>query len=124
LTSGGWGLCHQTPTLLLPLGDIDLLKCDSRIKTILLPYFEKYTQKPQTVIIVCYVFASSALLRLFFTSNIKKDDNYLAPPEFCSLLLPCCVGLATALPPLPTPMSARPSNDINVIGPRANRKSI
>jgi len=29
----------------------------------------------------CYAFASSALLCLFFTSNFKKDDNYLVPPE-------------------------------------------
>jgi len=29
----------------------------------------------------CYVFASSALLRLFFTSNFKNDDKYLAPPK-------------------------------------------
>jgi len=28
-----------------------------------------------------YVFAFSALLRSFFTSNFKKDDKYLAPPE-------------------------------------------
>jgi len=26
-------------------------------------------------------FASSALLRHFFTSNFKNDDKYLAPPE-------------------------------------------
>jgi len=36
-----------------------------------------------------YVFASSPLLCLFFTSNFKKDDKYLAPPEifFASLVV-------------------------------------
>jgi len=29
----------------------------------------------------CYDFASSALLRLLFTSNFKKDDKYLVPPK-------------------------------------------
>jgi len=29
----------------------------------------------------CYAFASSALLCLFFTSNLKKDYKYLVPPE-------------------------------------------
>jgi len=37
----------------------------------------------------------SALLRLFFTSNFKKDNKDLAPPEFPPP--PGCVGLATAL---------------------------
>jgi len=34
----------------------------------------------------CYTFASSALLRHFFTSNFKNDDKYLAPPESFFLL--------------------------------------
>jgi len=38
------------------------------------------------------------LLRLFFTSNFKKDDKYLAPPGiFFRTPYPGCVGLATAL---------------------------
>jgi len=46
----------------------------------------------------CYAFASSELLRLFFTSNFIKDDKYLTLPEVFFNPLPLhCVGLATAL---------------------------
>jgi len=43
-----------------------------------------------------YAFGSSTLLLLFFTSNFKKDDRYLAPLEIF-FVPPGCVGLATAL---------------------------
>jgi len=43
------------------------------------------------------MFNSSALLRIFLTSNFKKDDKYLAPPEIFFVPSPGCVGLATAL---------------------------
>jgi len=56
-------------------------------------YFEKYTHITNSK---CYAFASSALLRLFFTSNFKNDDKDLAPPENF-FAPPGCVGLATAL---------------------------
>jgi len=42
----------------------------------------------------CYAFASSTLLRLFFTSNFKIDNKYFAPPEIFFALPPrlCWVG--------------------------------
>jgi len=40
----------------------------------------------------CYVFGSSALLRLFFTSNFKKEDKYLAPPKIFFAPLLCWAG--------------------------------
>jgi len=39
----------------------------------------------------CYAFVSSALLRLFFTSNFKNHDKYLVPPEII-FVLPAMLG--------------------------------
>jgi len=44
----------------------------------------------------CYGFASFALLRLFFTSNFKKDDKYLASPEFFFAPRLCWAGYGPA----------------------------
>jgi len=75
LASGEWGLRPHTLALLLSLTDIDLSKCvSSKILKILKNNTEVTNSK-------CYVFASSALLRLLFTSNFKTDDKYLAPPK-------------------------------------------
>jgi len=44
-------------------------------------YFDKQHRNNNSK---CYAFTSSAHLRLFFTSNFKNDDKYLASPEiFC-----------------------------------------
>jgi len=47
----------------------------------------------------CYAFASSALLRLFFTSNFKINDIYLAPPKLFSPSWLCWAGYGPALTP-------------------------
>jgi len=40
----------------------------------------------------CYAFASSTLLHLFFTSNFKNDDKYLALPEIFFAPPPAVLG--------------------------------
>jgi len=44
-----------------------------------------------------YAFGSSAFLLLFFTSNFKKDYNYLAPPEIFFALRLCWAGYSPAI---------------------------
>jgi len=54
LTSGGWGILPQTPTLLFQLIDIDLSKCVSSVKHILL--FQKINKSnKQKMLCFCVV---------------------------------------------------------------------
>jgi len=80
LASGGRGLRPQTPTLLLPLTDINSSKCVSSLKTILLLWKSnnKYRSNNQQMVCFCF-FRAFALI--FHFKLYKKSDKYLAPPE-------------------------------------------
>jgi len=81
----------RTPALLLPLTDVQYRFVQVRFWR--QNYFITLKNNTEITNSKCYLFASSEFFRLFFTSNSKKDDKYLAPPE-----IPPRVGLATALP--------------------------
>jgi len=73
LASGDWGLRPQTSALLLPLTDIDLSERVSSVKN-----------NTEVTNSKCYAFASSALLRRFFTLNnminIWPHLKFSSPP--------------------------------------------
>jgi len=75
-------------------------------------YFINFKNNTKVINSKCYAFATSPLLRLFFSSNFKNDDKYLTPLEIYSPPPPRVV-VATALAPGPAPRGVRPHRPLS-----------